>query len=253
MTDLSRSRSRSSVRSFSFSSSFSSLSWHRSVASLCVVAGLGFSVGACSARASSAGAAFPTQPLSALSGDAGSAVRVPDGVIAAPVSGSVAGEASALSADGSVALRPPLALEGARLTVLALLHTYVEEDFDGFRDLVLADATTYNPLVGSGANVSLIAAFRERIRRLNYRQLAGVPLALEGDMEVYSFDELSQLAGTRPEMPPGMQRGDAFVRARIVTPRVGPERYFGDNLDALLRATPTGWVVVSVAEEMPMP
>jgi hypothetical protein len=221
-------------------------------------AGTSFALGcvlgsvACSGEASSHGAAFPTQPASSLAAGR-SSPRTPDGVIAAPLSGDVAGEASALSADGSVALRPPLALEGARATVLALLHTYVAEDFDGFRDLVQEDATTYNPVVGSGSNVSLLAAFRERIRRLNYRQLAGVPLALEGEMEVYSFDELSQLAGTRPEMPAGMQRGDAFVRARIVTPRVGPERYFGDNLDALLRATPTGWTVVSIAEEMPLP
>lgn len=210
------------------------------------------------------GSSFPTQDSTRLAVAASSAsVRVPDGVVPSPVSGDVSGEASALSVEGAVALRPPEALEGARATVVALLRSYVDEDFDAFRALVETDATTYNPVVGAGVNVSLLAAFRERVRRLNYRQLAGVPLALEGEMEVYSFDELSQLAGTRPEMPAGMKRGDAFVRARIVSPRVGPERYFGDNVDAVLRpspsaspsvgSSPTGWVVLSVAEEMPMP
>lgn len=167
--------------------------------------------------------------------------------------GAIVGASSALSADGDVALRPPLPLEAARDVVDAMLRAHVDEDFERLRELSLPDASTHNPTVGRGSSISLHASFRERTRRLDYRKLEGLPLAVKAEMEVYTLDDIGRLPPGRPEVPPEMMRGDALVRARIATPRVGPDRFFGDVVEVHLRSTDTAWLVVAVTEEMPMP
>ena len=179
--------------------------------------------------------------------------RLPDGVLAIRLAGPVLGAPSALSADGEVALRAPVPLERAREVVDALLRAHVDEDFDRVRELVLPDASTFNPTVGRTGSVSLLAAFRERVRRLDYRKLAGLPLTVTADMEVYTYDDLHRLPQGRPLVPPDMAKGDALVRARVQTPRVGPDRFFGDYVEVHLRPSVSDWQVVSVGEEMPLP
>ena len=195
-------------------------------------------------------AAFPTRPPSALDE---ARTRTPDGVLTLRLPGAMAGNPSALSADGDVALRPPLPLEGARDVVDALLRALVDEDLDRLREIALPDASTHNPTIGRGSSVSLHASFRERVRRLDYHKLEGLPLAVKVEMEVYTLDDIGRLPPGRPEVPPDMVRGDALVRARIATPRVGPDRFFGDVVEVHLRSTDTAWLVVAVTEEMPMP
>ena len=201
---------------------------------------------ACAPRA----ATFATRPPSSLD-DA--RTRTPDGVLAVRLPGALSGSHRALSADGDVALRPPLPLEGARDVVDALLRAHVDEDFERLREIALPDAWMRNPTVGRGSSISLHAAFRERVRRLDYHKLEGLPLAVKAEMEVYTLDDIGRLPPGRPEVPPDMVRGDALVRARIATPRVGPDRYFGDVVEVHLRSTDTAWLVVAVSEEMPMP
>lgn len=194
-------------------------------------------------------AAFPTSSAR----EAPTTPRLPDGVLAVRITGPLSGAISALSADGDVALVPPLALEAARDVVEQYLSAHVEEDFDRLRELVSPDATTFNPTVGRGGSISLLSAFRERVRRLDYRKLEGLPLAVKAEMEVYTLDDIGRLPPGRPEAPPEMARGDAVVRARIATPRLGPDRYFGDYVEVHLRSTASSWIVVAVREEMPLP
>ncbi len=194
--------------------------------------------------------AFATRPPAALDEPR---TRTPDGVLSVRLPGPIAGDASALSADGDVALKPPLPLEAARDVVDAMLRAHVDEDFERLRELTLPDASTHNPTVGRGSTISLHASFRERVRRLDYRKLEGLPLAVKAEMEVYTLDDIGRLPPGRPEVPPDMVRGDALVRARIATPRVGPDRFFGDVVEVHLRSTDTAWLVVAVTEEMPMP
>lgn len=109
-----------------------------------------------------------------------------------------------------------------------------------------------NPAAGrSGSNAVLV--WRERFRRLEYGKLAGAPVVRESDVEVYAFDDLEAPLPGRPQRPPEMRDGDVYARARVLTPRIGPDRLFGDELGFVLRSEGDRFRIVLLLEEFQIP
>ena len=94
-----------------------------------------------------------------------------------------------------------------------------------------------------------MAVWRERFRRLNYGALLDAPLIRAGDAEVYTYDELRAHLPSRPTAPAEMGPRDVLVRATVLTPRLGPDRYFGDEISFVLRPSNGRYLINSVVED----
>lgn len=103
------------------------------------------------------------------------------------------------------------------------------------------------------ANIPIIPHFSERIRRLDYTQLAGLPLLREHEVEVYTQEDLAVALPGRPEHFPDRKAGDILIRFRILTPRVGTERLFGEEVVVSLRPEGGAYRVWRWQEEFQLP
>lgn len=178
--------------------------------------------------------------------------RQPDGVaidpLPAPLTPQTQTEASGARA---AVLRPPLSPEGAIQQVSRLLDRITAEDQASFASFLTPQALWRNPLTQGSA--PLLPHLRERVRRLDYLVLQGVPLVHEPTTEVYTLSELGLYLPGRPARPAEMQQGDLLLRFRVLTPRVGAERLFGDELILLLRPEAGGYRLLTWQEEFQLP
>ncbi|MCS6900476.1 MAG: hypothetical protein RMJ98_12640 [Myxococcales bacterium] len=178
--------------------------------------------------------------------------RLPDGValdpLPAPVSPVLLAEAPS---PWSVALLPPLPVEAALHVLRRVLNALVSEDLSEIQPLLAPRSSWLNPQSNSSA--PLLHHFRERIRRLDYEPLASSPLLRESDTEVFTPEDLDALLPGRPRRPPEMQPGDVLLRVRILTPRVGADRLFGDELLVMLRPERGGYLIQRWQEEFQLP
>ena len=202
---------------------------------------------------SAAGCAPAGPPLFATADRAPSARRQPDGVAVDPMPASVQGaDRGSTETLGLVALTPPLAEEQAVAAVEQFFDAAAREDAGALVKLLTPRAVWTNASAGSGP-APAAGFFIERFRRLDYHQLAGRPLIRQADAEVYTFDDLEAPPPGRPARLPEMTRGDAMVRVRVLTPRVGPDRFFGDEMVFLLHPATGRYLIHFIAEEFQLP
>jgi hypothetical protein len=179
--------------------------------------------------------------------------RRPDGVVVDPPPAPMGGvrRESTLSST-PVALAPPLGLDGAVDALRELLQSVVREDAAAMAELVTERAMFINP--ASGRNqTALLPLFRERFRKLDYHQLAGQTLLRENEVEVYRFHDLASPLPGRPARPPEMQEDDVLLRARVLVPRMGADRLFGDELLVLVRPAKGKYRIALLLEEFQLP
>jgi len=179
--------------------------------------------------------------------------RSPDGVAIDPEPAPIAGVHQARTTAGSVvALTPSASLGAAVEAVMRFVDAVTREDAALLATVLGERAGWINPAAGrSGSNAVLV--WRERFRRLEYGKLAGAPVVRESDVEIYAFDDLEAPLPGRPQRPPEMRDGDVYARARVLSPRVGPDRLFGDELGFVLRSEGDRFRIVLLLEEFQIP
>ena len=176
--------------------------------------------------------------------------RRPDGVAIDLPSAPVAASASAdVQRAQEAALVPPLSPALATRVLRAYVDAASREDAPALEALLAPTAKWSNPAMNPNNATSLSAVWHERFRRLNYGALAGAPLVRDADAEVYTYNDLHARLRGRPAPPAAMTTRDVLVRARVLTPRVGPERLFGDEIALLLRPSVGRYVIHEVYED----
>jgi hypothetical protein len=180
--------------------------------------------------------------------------REPDGVAVDPTPAAVGGVSRGdTSSGGEVALAPPLGPAAALASVGQLFEAASREDMQRLTALFAQRGGFMNPSSGSRSVTLATVAFRERFRKLDYRQLAGQTIYRESDAEVYTYDDLERPPPGRPSRPPEMAQGDALIKVRVLTPRIGPDRLFGDEIVFLLRPDAGRYRIQFMAEEFQLP
>lgn len=178
--------------------------------------------------------------------------RLPDGValdpLSAPTPPTSRGESPS---PGPVALRPPLPIEAAVGVLRRSLEAITQQDMAALQPLLAPRGAWLNPQ--SNTSAPLATHFRERIRRLDYGQLTGIPLIREADAEVYTADDLAGAPPGRPPRPQEMKPEDVLLKVRILTPRLGADRLFGDELLVLLRPEQGSYQILRWQEEFQIP
>lgn len=178
--------------------------------------------------------------------------RQPDGValdpLPAPTAGALRGEAPAT---GALALQPPLPVTSAAGVLPPLLEALTQEDLAAMTPLFTERATWV--ALPSRNSVPAMLHFRDRVRRLDYQQLTGQVVMREADAEIYTHDELDALPPGRPVRPPEMGPADVLLRVRVLVPRIGADRLFGDTWLLVLRPLQGRYRVHSIQEEFQLP
>ncbi|MCC6649141.1 MAG: hypothetical protein IT374_26680 [Polyangiaceae bacterium] len=177
------------------------------------------------------------------------APRRPDAVVADPPSAPPPAAGPADTRAGIVALTAS-AGEGARELVTALGAAITKEDAVALAACLASDATWSNPSGGRGGLLAL-DVLRERFRKLDYTKWAGGALFADDEAEVLTYDDFDALPARGPR-PPEMRSGDVLVRGRVVSPRAGYERLFGDELTLLARPAGGRLRIVLILEDFPL-
>jgi hypothetical protein len=206
-----------------------------SVASLALLAGL-------------AGCAS-TQSLGAEDALAGR--RRPDGVAIDPIGAPPPPRDRADAADGLVTLRTPLGVDRAVATVADLFHKIVLEDGEGLDALFTRDALALQTLGpgGGGPTPKALDFWQARFRKLDYTRLAGELVYREAEIEVYRAEDTRDAplrAAIRPEQ---LADEDVVVRVPILTPHVGADRLFGDEMILWLRRDGDRYRIYRILED----
>jgi hypothetical protein len=177
--------------------------------------------------------------------------RRPDGVAIDPTSGPPPAADHGDSADRVVVLRSPLGVERALATLDELFHKITLEDEEGVTSLLTRDAMSIgsqqqNPMIGAP---TLANFWRARMRKLDYTKLAGETVYQESDVEIYRpEDEVS--AATNPIIQlDALSPGDLVLRVPLLSPRIGTDRLFGDELVVWMRREGDRYRIYRIWEE----
>lgn len=150
-----------------------------------------------------------------------------------------------------VALQPPLAVETAFEALRGLFDALTREDLSPLPSLLTERSTWVN--LPNHTSVPLQTHLRERMRRLDYLQLAGQTLVREAEAEVYTHDDLATMMVGRPARPGEMAPTDLLLRVRVLIPRVGADRLFGDTLLLVVRPDQGRYRIHSLQEDFQIP
>ena len=223
-----------------------------------------FSPGPLGAR-SALGAAALGLALSVLSGcGAGSSAfgaaaelpedkRSPDGISLDPVSDPPPPTDRARAGDGLVVLRAPLGLDQALDLVDRAFELIVREDQSALVELFSGDAA----FVASSGSPGAVPppprdVFRQRLYKLDYTLLAGETIYRPGEIEVYrGSDEVLPDWAAQPAL--GLASDDVVLRIPITTPKLGPTRYFGAQIELHLRRAGRVYRIYRWVEDFQVP
>ena len=119
--------------------------------------------------------------------------------------------------------------------VVELLQAFVDgwehESLDSLAALLLPDASAIDG--GEHGHVSLVEAWRQRLRAHDYARLAGMEVLRPDRIQRWAWDELG--TPETPARPPGMRPADLLVRVPLEVTRIAGERVFGDVMTMVLR------------------
>jgi hypothetical protein len=205
--------------------------------------------GAALSAAAFGGAAVGCHPGGAAQGpvtatEMPSAARQPDGVVVEPAPALPTASARA-EARGVVALREPLGTVAVRALVGQMVQALEREEPSTFDSLLMTDTAYYD----SGRRLPkamLLEKWRQRMQQLDYSKLAGLEVVRPEDVQIFEYEDVG--GPGEPPMPPDMQPGDLYVRAPVATPRIGTDRYFGDEFRLVLR-TDEGQLKIAAYQE----
>lgn len=150
-----------------------------------------------------------------------------------------------------VALQPPLAAGSAFEALQRLVSALTQEDLAALPPLFTERGTWVNPV--NHNSMPLFPHFRDRLRRLDYHQLADQVVLREAEAEVYVFDDLTNPLPGRPARPAEMGPSDLLLRVRVLVPRIGADRLFGDSLTLVMRPDNGRYRIHSLHEEFQLP
>lgn len=180
--------------------------------------------------------------------------RQPDGVAVDPASlAPTPARSGRTDALGPIVLVPPLAPSLAQKTVAAFFDAITRQDLPALAALLTERAGWASPVVPGMRGAQAIAVWTSRFQKLDYRQLAVVPVVREAELEVYAEGELDGALPGRPLRPPEMAPADVLVRARIVTTRIGAERLLGDEIAFVLRPSEGRYRIALLLEDFQLP
>lgn len=177
------------------------------------------------------------------------APRRPDAVAGDPPSAPVSGASPADTRGGVVALTQS-PRDGARDLVTALGAAIAAENLDALSQCLTPDATWSNPSLGR-APMPAFSLFRDRFRKLDYGRWTGGALFASDEAEVMTYEDFDALPSRGPR-PPEMRPGDVLVRGRVLAPRAGYERLFGDELAIVARPVGDRYRIVLLVEDFPL-
>lgn len=177
--------------------------------------------------------------------------RQPDGVALDPLPAPSQPARSGLPSGQALALLQPASSASAVAALQAMLEALAAEDAEALPALFTERSTWVH--LPSRSSTPLFPHLRERLRRLDYLQLADMQLIHEPEVEVYTVDDLAAELPGRPLRPPEMQPTDLLLRARILVPRLGADRFFGDALTLVVRPEQGRYRIHSVQEEFMLP
>ena len=182
------------------------------------------------------------------------AKRQADGVAVDPLPAGVAGVlGDRTTAHRDIALTAPMALESAPDVARDFIAAVVREDAAALSALLGDRAIVVNPGVSGRPQSPLLSMWRERFRRFDYTALANLPVIREPELTVDTFEDLDAAVPGRPRQPAEMRPGDVRVHGRVVTPRIGSDRLFGDELTFLMRPEKGRYRIVLIFEEFQLP
>ena len=196
-------------------------------------------VGACAPQASE----FPT------TGAFARAERRPDGVASDPASAPVHASGGRETASGLVVL-PAVPRDSAFAAVEQLGAAIAAENVDALATLLTPDAMWSNPSLGRSP-IPAFGHFRERFRKLDYGRWASASLFVASEAEVLTYDDFDALPARGPR-PIEMRPGDVLVRGRVVSPRAGYDRLFGDEMAVVVRPFGDRYRIALIVEDFPL-
>jgi hypothetical protein len=178
--------------------------------------------------------------------------RRPDGVAIDPISAPPAARDRAASTDALVTLRTPLGIDRALATVQDFFRKVVVEDAEGLDALFTRDAlaiTTLVPGAGGGQTPSALLFWQGRFRKLDYTRLAGEVIYRDAEVSLYRAEDVLE-SPPHPALRVELIAGnDVVARVTILTPRVGADRLFGDEMILWLRRDGDRYRIYRILEE----
>lgn len=164
----------------------------------------------------------------------------PIGIVAEPLSTLPPSASEATPADGAVTLRTPIPPEAALALVRRLFEAFHARDLESVRndfeptvvDLSKSAVVTTGPWAAP-IPTTIVKWLEQRVKDNPFDQLDVELVYRPHEVELYAYGELG-LPG-RPARPAQMGEDDLFVRVPIVTPRVGTDTLFGDEIRLVLR------------------
>jgi len=181
--------------------------------------------------------------------------RKPDGVAIDLISAPPPARDRAEAADGLVTLRTPLGVDRAVAAVEELFRKIVVEDGDGLESLFTRDAlqlSTAAPTAGPGQTPQALNFWQARFRKLDYTRLAGELVYREAELQIFRAEDAVDAPphpAIRADVLAGLTGNDVVVRVPILTPRVGADRLFGEELVLWLRRDGDRYRISRVLED----
>lgn len=185
-------------------------------------------------------------------GDPDKPRRRPDGVAIDLVSAPPPARDRAESADGLVTLRTPLGVDRALVTIEELFRGIVREDGEAVEALFTRDAlaiTSTASGVGPGGMPQAALFWQQRFRRLDYTKLAGEPVYREAELEIYRGEDALEAPPHPAIRTDALNDNDVVIRLPILTPRVGTERLFGEEMIVWLRRDGERYRIYRILED----
>lgn len=145
-------------------------------------------------------------------------------------------------------LSTPRELARVRQTVQRFFDAVVHET-PAELDSLLAEPSFLDAVSG---RLPARNGFRARFAQLDFSGLLGVSLYRERDLEIYGARDARRLALAR-SVPDDLGADEVFVRVRLAIAHAGKSRLFSDEMSLVLRSDETGYKIVRVAENTPVP
>lgn len=188
--------------------------------------------------------------------------RHPDGVAVDLPNARPETRSSATTGDAVVALRTPLGVDAARRTVRAFFDAVLREDLTALTARLVpgAQVEDLHPSTGVAKakptkRQEARSLWNQRFRKLAYEALESRVVYREADVETFRAGELDRqppsMATLTEDARPSLTNDDLLLRVPIITPTVGSERLFGDEIFFWLRRHGDRYVIYHLAEPFP--
>lgn len=176
--------------------------------------------------------------------------RRPDGVAIDPMSAPPPARDHADASEGLVTLRTPLGIDRALDTVQELFRKIVVEDGEGLEPLFTRDARAITSLApGGGSTPQAVLFWQGRFRKLDYTKLTGELVYRDAELTVYRAEDALETPPHPAIRTEALAGNDVVVRVPILTPRVGAERLFGDEIIVWLRRDGDRYRIYRILED----